>query len=103
MRLNEWLALNSAGEALISLNRESLHAHEALGDYWAGPNHTLPTGGAARFSSPLSVDDFVKKTQFMLYDREALRGAKDAVIRMAEAEGLYAHARSVAVRFEEEP
>ena len=76
-------------------------APEALGDYWAGPNHTLPTGGAARFSSPLSVDDFVKKTQYIHYDRAALDGAKDAVIRMAEAEGLYAHARSVAVRFEE--
>ncbi len=76
-------------------------APEALGDYWAGPNHTLPTGGAARFSSPLSVDDFIKKTQYIHYDRAALDGAKDAVIRMAEAEGLYAHARSVAVRFEE--
>ncbi len=78
-------------------------APEALGDYWAGPNHTLPTGGAARFSSPLSVDDFIKKTQYIYYDRAALGGAKDAVIRMAEAEGLYAHARSVAVRFEEAP
>jgi len=91
-------AVRNAGSVFLGRN-----APEALGDYWAGPNHTLPTGGAARFSSPLSVDDFVKKTQFMLYDRAALSGAKDAVVRMAEAEGLYAHARSVAVRFEEEP
>jgi len=91
-------AVKNAGSVFLGRN-----APEALGDYWAGPNHTLPTGGAARFSSPLSVDDFVKKTQFMLYDRAALSGAKDAVVRMAEAEGLYAHARSVAVRFEEEP
>jgi histidinol dehydrogenase len=91
-------AVKNAGSVFLGR-----HAPEALGDYWAGPNHTLPTGGAARFSSPLSVDDFVKKTQFMLYDRTALAGAKDAVVRMAQAEGLYAHARSVAVRFEEEP
>ncbi len=88
-------AVQNAGSVFLGR-----HAPEALGDYWAGPNHTLPTGGAARFSSPLSVDDFVKKTQFMQYDRAALSNAKDAVIRMAEAEGLYAHARSIAVRFE---
>ena len=91
-------AVHNAGSVFLGRN-----APEALGDYWAGPNHTLPTGGAARFSSPLSVDDFVKKTQFMQYDRAALLGAKDAVVRMAQAEGLYAHARSVAVRFEAEP
>ena len=91
-------AVRNAGSVFLGRN-----APEALGDYWAGPNHTLPTGGAARFSSPLSVDDFVKKTQFMQYDRAALSGAKDAVVRMAQAEGLYAHARSVAVRFEAEP
>jgi histidinol dehydrogenase len=79
------------------------YAPEALGDYWAGPNHTLPTGGAARFSSPLSVDDFVKKTQYISYDRAALAGAKEQIECLAQAEGLYAHARSVAVRFEEEP
>jgi histidinol dehydrogenase len=88
-------AVRNAGSVFLGRN-----APEALGDYWAGPNHTLPTGGAARFSSPLSVDDFVKKTQFISYDRAALSGAKDAVIRMAEAEGLYAHARSIAVRFQ---
>ena len=88
-------AVRNAGSVFLGR-----HAPEALGDYWAGPNHTLPTGGSARFSSPLSVDDFVKKTQFISYDRASLLGAKDAVIRMAEAEGLYAHARSIAVRFE---
>ncbi len=71
---------------------------EALGDYFAGPNHTLPTGGSARFSSPLSVDDFVKKMQYTYYSPEAL--ARDAadVAFFAEKEGLTAHARSVLVR-----
>jgi histidinol dehydrogenase len=91
-------AVKNAGSVFLGRN-----APEALGDYWAGPNHTLPTGGAARFSSPLSVDDFVKKTQFVSYDRARLSEAKDGIVRLAEAEGLYAHARSVAVRFEEEP
>ncbi len=77
-------------------------APEALGDYWAGLNHTLPTSGTARFSSPLSVDDFVKKTQFMYYTRDALREVKGAVAAFAMREGLTAHARSVLVRFEEE-
>jgi histidinol dehydrogenase len=90
-------AVRNAGSVFLGRS-----APEALGDYWAGPNHTLPTGGAARFSSPLSVDDFLKKTQYISYDRAALRGAKDAIARLAEAEGLYAHARSVLVRFEEE-
>ena len=74
---------------------------EALGDYFAGPNHTLPTGGTARFSSPLSVDDFVKKTQFSYYTREALADACPRVARFARAEGLEAHARSVESRFKE--
>ncbi len=75
---------------------------EALGDYLAGPNHTLPTGGSARFSSPLSVDDFVKKTQYTYYTRDALcRVAKDVAF-FAEKEGLSAHARSALARLEEE-
>ena len=74
---------------------------EALGDYFAGPNHTLPTMGTARFSSPLSVDDFVKKTQFLYYSREALEGAGNSVARFARQEGLEAHARSVTLRMEE--
>ncbi len=75
---------------------------EALGDYFAGPNHTLPTSGTARFSSPLSVDDFVKKTQFTYYTPDALRQVADKVAYFAEKEGLSAHARSATVRFEGE-
>lgn len=74
---------------------------EALGDYFAGPNHTLPTSGTAKFSSPLSVDDFVKKTQYTHYTREALsRVAKDVAF-FAEKEGLTAHAKSAVIRTEE--
>ena len=75
---------------------------EALGDYFAGPNHTLPTSGTARFSSPLSVDDFVKKTQFTYYTRDALAKVADKVSLFATKEGLDAHARSATIRFEEE-
>ena len=71
---------------------------EALGDYFAGPNHTLPTSGTARFSSPLSVDDFVKKSQFTYYTREALEKVAEKVAYFAEKEGLSAHARSATVR-----
>ena len=75
---------------------------EALGDYFAGPNHTLPTSGMARFSSPLSVDDFIKKTQYTYYTRDALaRVAKD-VARFATAEGLTAHAKSAIIRTEDD-
>ena len=73
---------------------------EALGDYFAGPNHTLPTSGTARFSSPLSVDDFVKKSQFTYFTPEALGKVADKVSKFAEKEGLSAHARSATVRFE---
>ncbi len=75
---------------------------EALGDYYAGPNHTLPTSGTARFSSPLSVDDFVKRTQFTYYTREALSAVADDIAYFANKEGLDAHARSATIRFEEE-
>ena len=74
------------------------HTPEALCDYYAGPNHTLPTSGTARFSSPLSVDDFVKKTSYTCYTEEALRAAGEDVIRFAEKEGLSAHAESVRKR-----
>ena len=74
---------------------------EALGDYLAGPNHTLPTGGTARFYSPLSVDDFVKKSQYTYFTRDALGGVKDSVALFAEKEGLSGHARSVLTRFEQ--
>ena len=74
---------------------------EALGDYFAGPNHTLPTSGTAKFSSPLSVDDFVKKSQFTYYTKDALSKVADKVAMFAEKEGLSAHARSALVRFED--
>lgn len=75
---------------------------EALGDYFAGPNHTLPTSGTARFSSPLSVDDFVKKTQFTYFTKDALSKVADKVAYFATKEGLDAHARSATIRFEDE-
>ena len=75
---------------------------EALGDYLAGPNHTLPTSGTARFSSPLSVDDFVKKSSFLYYPKDALREVCPHVARFARTEGLEAHARSIESRFTEE-
>ena len=77
------------------------HCPEALGDYLAGPNHTLPTGGTAKFSSPLSVDDFVKKTQYTYFTRQALEGVAEDVAFFAEKEGLTAHAKSAVVRLED--
>ena len=71
---------------------------ESLGDYLAGPNHTLPTSGTARFSSPLGVDDFVKKTQYTYFSREALAELSDKIAVFARAEGLEAHARSALIR-----
>ena len=73
---------------------------ESLGDYIAGPNHTLPTSGTARFSSPLSVDDFIKKTQYTYFTREALAGLADEIAVFARAEGLDAHARAALIRTE---
>ena len=73
---------------------------EPLGDYLAGPNHTLPTSGTAKFSSPLSVDDFIKKSSVLYYSKEALEKVKDKVTKFAESEGLDAHARSIYKRFE---
>lgn len=75
---------------------------EALGDYFAGANHTLPTSGTARFSSPLSVDDFVKKSQYTYYTKEALSKVAEDIAFFAEKEGLHAHAKSAVIRFEEE-
>ena len=74
---------------------------EALGDYFAGPNHTLPTSGTAKFSSPLSVDDFVKKTQYTYYTKEALSRVAQDVGYFAEKEGLTAHAKSAVIRLED--
>ena len=75
---------------------------EALGDYFAGPNHTLPTSGTAKFSSPLSVDDFIKKTQYTYYTKDALKRVADDVAYFARQEGLTAHAKSAVVRTEDE-
>lgn len=75
---------------------------EALGDYFAGPNHTLPTGGTAKFSSPLSVDDFVKKTQYTYYTKDALKKVAEDVAYFAKQEGLTAHAKSALIRTTEE-
>lgn len=73
---------------------------EPLGDYFAGPNHVLPTSGTARFFSPLSVDSFVKKSSFIYYTEEELAKAKDEIVTLADSEGLTAHANSIKVRFE---
>jgi len=74
---------------------------EALGDYLSGANHTLPTSGTAKFSSPLSVDDFVKKTQYTYYTRDALKAVAEDISYFAQKEGLTAHAKSATIRFEE--
>ena len=76
------------------------YSPEPLGDYFAGPNHVLPTGGTARFFSPLSVDSFVKKSSFIYYTEEALRADAEDIIRFADTEGLTAHANSIKVRFD---
>ena len=94
----DWLdRVRHAGSVFLGRN-----CPEALGDYLAGPNHTLPTSGTARFSSPLSVDDFVKKTQYSYYSRDAIRGDAGDVAYFAEMEGLSAHARSALRRLEED-
>ncbi|NFS37834.1 histidinol dehydrogenase, partial [Clostridium botulinum] len=76
------------------------YAPEPLGDYMAGPNHVLPTSGSARFFSPLSVDDYIKKSSFTYYTKRALEKVKDVTVTMAETEGLTAHANSIRVRFD---
>ena len=78
------------------------YSSEPLGDYFAGPNHVLPTNGTAKFFSPLSVDDFIKKSSIISYTREALEPVHEDIIRFAEAEQLTAHANSIRVRFEKE-
>ena len=75
---------------------------EPLGDYFAGPNHILPTNGTAKFFSPLSVDDFVKKSSIIYYSREALSEIHEDIESFAKSESLTAHANSIAVRFEGE-
>ena len=89
-----WLdRIKNAGSVFMGYNTP-----EAVGDYYAGTNHTLPTSGTARFSSPLGVDDFVKTTQYIYYSDTALDGAADDIIRFANSEGLTAHAESVSAR-----
>ncbi len=78
------------------------YSPEPLGDYFAGPNHVLPTSGTARFFSPLSVDSFIKKSSFIYYTEAALRADRDDIVRFANTEGLTAHANSIIVRFEDE-
>lgn len=90
-------AIRHAGSIFMGRN-----CPEALGDYYAGPNHTLPTSGTAKFSSPLSVDDFVKKTQYTYYTRDALSRVAEDVAYFAEKEGLTAHAKSAVIRTEED-
>ena len=88
-------AIRHAGSIFMGRN-----CPEALGDYFAGPNHTLPTSGTAKFSSPLGVDDFIKKTQFTYYTRSALETVAEDVAYFARQEGLTAHARSAVIRTE---
>ena len=90
-------AVKNAGSIFMGRN-----CPEALGDYFAGPNHTLPTSGTARFSSPLSVDDFVKKSQFTYYTKDALTQVADAIDYFAGQEGLQAHGKSAMIRKETE-
>ena len=91
-------AVRHAGSIFMGRN-----CPEPLGDYFAGPNHTLPTLGTAKFSSPLSVDDFVKKSQYTYYTREALSRVYEDIADFADHEGLHGHARSIRSRFEEDP
>ncbi len=90
-------SIKNAGAIFVGENTP-----EPLGDYYAGPNHTLPTNGTAKFSSPLSVDDFIKKTSVIYYSKEALKEVKDTILEISESEGLTAHSNSIRVRFEEE-
>ena len=86
--------LDNAGSVFLGS-----YAPEPLGDYFAGPNHVLPTSGTARFFSPLSVNSFEKRSSFIYYTEDALREAKDDIVLIAEKEGLTAHANAIKVRF----
>ncbi len=88
-------SLDNAGSVFMGQ-----YSPEPLGDYYAGPNHVLPTSGTARFFSPLSVNSFVKRSQFIYYTEQALREAKDDIVCIAEKEGLTAHAHAVKIRFD---
>ena len=88
--------LDNAGSVFLGQ-----YSPEPLGDYFAGPNHVLPTSGTARFFSPLSVDSLIKKSSFIYYTEPALRSARDDIVKLADTERLTAHANSIRVRFEE--
>jgi histidinol dehydrogenase len=96
--LDHLAAIQNAGSVFCGA-----YAPEPLGDYYAGTNHVLPTGGTARFASPLGVYDFVKRMSYTFYTREALEQAKDDIICIAQREGLTAHANAVAIRFAPRP
>lgn len=87
--------LDNAGSVFLGS-----YSPEPLGDYFAGPNHVLPTSGTARFFSPLSVDSFIKKSSFIYYTEDALRQDADKIVKIADTEGLTAHANSIKIRFE---
>lgn len=89
--------INNAGSVFLGK-----YSPEPLGDYFAGPNHVLPTSGTARFSSPLSTNDFMKRFNYISYDKDALKEAKDKIVLFAEKEGMTAHANSIKVRFTDE-
>ena len=94
----DWLGeIRNAGAILIGP-----YSPEAVGDYIAGPNHILPTGTAARYASPLSVDDFLKKTSLISYTKAALEKVTPAVVKLAEVEGLEGHAAAMKIRFEDD-
>ena len=94
----DWVGdVKNAGAILIGP-----YSPEAVGDYIAGPNHVLPTGTAARYASPLSVDDFLKKTSLISYTKSALKAVTPAVVKLAEVEGLEGHAAAMKIRFEED-
>ena len=90
-------ALDNAGSVFLGQ-----YASEPLGDYYAGPNHVLPTSGTARFFSPLGVASFTKRSSYTYYTKDALRAAKDDIVLIANREGLTAHANAITVRFAEE-
>ena len=87
--------IKNAGSVFLGM-----YSPESLGDYFAGPNHVLPTNGTARFFSPLGVDDFIKKSSIICYSEDALKAVHTDIEAFAKAEGLTAHANSIAVRFE---
>ena len=92
----EWIgAIRNAGAIMVGP-----YTPESVGDYIAGPNHVLPTGGAARYASPLSVDDFLKKTSLISYTESALRKVTPAVVKLAQVEGLDGHAAAMTTRFD---